>query len=192
MDAGRPPWQAPAAELAVVLMGPRKALDSQQGHPHGLGIMGMFSNLMSKVFGKKTEVTPAVAAAPAAETPAETVTQPDDSGFEKITAPDGASGAGDDVTYPVEDAPVEEVDVVATLDAMAAESDEDLDWKRSIVDLLKLVGMDSSLAARKELAADLDYDGDTHDSASMNIWLHQEVLTRFAQNGGNIPPELMH
>ena len=74
---------------------------------------------------------------------------------------------------------------------MAAKSGEDLDWQKSIVDLLKVVGMDSSFKARQELAKDLNYTGDMHDSASMNIWLHKEVLTRFAANGGKLPDHLV-
>lgn len=83
------------------------------------------------------------------------------------------------------------VDVTAILDGLAAKSHEKLDWKKSIVDLMKLVGMDSSLAARKELAHDLHFTGDTNDSASMNVWLHKEVLKRFAANGGTVPKELL-
>ncbi len=83
------------------------------------------------------------------------------------------------------------VDVAATLDALAAKNSEKLDWKGSIVDLMKLVGMDSSLANRKELATDLHYTGDQSDSASMNTWLHKEVMQKLAQNGGKVPAELL-
>ncbi len=74
---------------------------------------------------------------------------------------------------------------------MAAKSSEKLDWKRSIVDLMKLVGMDSSLSARKELAKELNYTGDTSDSAAMNIWLHKQVLRKLSENGGKVPQELL-
>lgn len=84
-----------------------------------------------------------------------------------------------------------EVDVTALLDDLAANNSEKLDWKKSIVDLLKLVGMDSSLASRKELAAELEYSGDTSDSAKMNIWLHKEVIKRIAANGGKVPANLL-
>lgn len=83
------------------------------------------------------------------------------------------------------------VDVTAILDGLAEKNSEDLDWKKSIVDLLKLVGMDSSLSARKELAHDLNYTGDTSDSATMNQWLHKEVLNKLAANGGKVPTELL-
>ena len=131
--------------------------------------MGMFATLMSKVFGRSAPQTTA-AAAPAPSAPATSA------------APAAA---------PVAPTPLAEVDVAAVLDEMNAHSDENLDWQKSIVDLLKLVGMDSSLKARQELAKDLHYSGDMHDSASMNIWLHKEVLTRFAANGGKLPAHLV-
>lgn len=84
-----------------------------------------------------------------------------------------------------------QVDVAAYLDGLASSSKEKLDWRRSIVDLMKLVGMDSSLSARKELAADLHYTGDTNDSATMNMWLHKEVMKKLAENGGKVPQELL-
>ena len=83
------------------------------------------------------------------------------------------------------------VDVAAVLDGLAAKNTEKLDWKHSIVDLMKLVGMDSSLSARKKLAAELHYTGDPNDSASMNIWLHKEVLKKLSENGGKVPQELL-
>jgi len=83
------------------------------------------------------------------------------------------------------------VDVAAILDNLAAKNSEKLDWKHSIVDLMKLVGMDSSLAARKELAQDLHYTGDTSDSATMNMWLHKEVMKKLAENGGKVPQNLL-
>jgi hypothetical protein len=82
------------------------------------------------------------------------------------------------------------VDVAAILDKMAGEAKQKLDWRHSIVDLMKLVGMDSSLEARRELAADLHYSGDTKDTATMNMWLHKEVMKKLAENGGKVPPEL--
>ncbi len=84
-----------------------------------------------------------------------------------------------------------QVDVVAKLDAMAA-ANKGLDWKRSIVDLLKLLGLPSDLAARKELAADLNYSGsDADGSPEKNMWLHKTVLQKLAENGGNIPKDLL-
>jgi hypothetical protein len=84
------------------------------------------------------------------------------------------------------------VDVVAALEGMAAANPQKLNWKTSIVDLLKLLDMDSSLTARKELAAELNCPADRMaDSASMNMWLHKTVLRKIADNGGNIPESLL-
>jgi hypothetical protein len=88
-------------------------------------------------------------------------------------------------------APPPVVDVTSILDGLAAKNPEKLDWRKSIVDLMKLVGMDSSLAARKELAKELQYSGDTNDSATMNIWLHQQVIKKISENGGKVPAELL-
>ena len=84
------------------------------------------------------------------------------------------------------------VDVVGVLDALKDKAKQELDWKRSIVDLMKLLSMDSSLAARKELAKELHYNGDTSDSASMNVWLHKQIMKKLAENGGKLPDELKH
>ncbi len=73
---------------------------------------------------------------------------------------------------------------------MASERGEKLDWRRSIVDLMKLLNLDSSLANRKQLAQELNYTGDTNDSAAMNMWLHKQVMRKLAENGGKVPDEL--
>lgn len=77
------------------------------------------------------------------------------------------------------------------MSGLAAKNSEHLDWKKSIVDLMKLVGMDSSLSSRKELATELGYTGDESDSATMNVWLHKEVLKKLAANGGKVPQNLL-
>lgn len=97
----------------------------------------------------------------------------------------------DAATDPAPVAEQEQVDVSAVLDGLAAESSEDLDWKKSIVDLMKLVGMDSSFSNRQELAKELGFTGDMNDSASMNIWLHKEVIKKLSENGGKVPAELL-
>ena len=124
--------------------------------------MGLFANLLSKVFGHQT---------------AATSTSPQPAG----AAEPAAAGAPVPAT----------VDVTAILDDLASKNPEKLDWRKSIVDLMKLVGMDSSLAARKELAKDLSFSGDTSDSATMNIWLHKVVIKKIAENGGKVPNELL-
>ncbi len=82
------------------------------------------------------------------------------------------------------------IDIDAFLSAKAADSGEDLDWKHSMVDLMKLVGMDSSLSARKSLAGKLGYSGSTDDTVTMNQWLHGQLLEKLAANGGNVPAGL--
>jgi hypothetical protein len=102
-------------------------------------------------------------------------------------APDAAQSASTPA------AAITEVDVVAKLEGLAASHAEKLNWKVSIVDLLKLLGLDSSLAARKELATELGCPAQAMgDSAQMNTWLHKTVLQKLAQNGGNIPQELLN
>lgn len=125
--------------------------------------MGLFSNLLSKIFGQQTAAVSASPQTPGAPAPASTGSAP----------------------------PAQVVDVTAILDDLAKKNPEKLDWRKSIVDLMKLVGMDSSLAARKELAKELDYTGDTGDSATMNMWLHKAVIKKIADNGGKVPNELL-
>jgi len=141
--------------------------------------MGLLSNLISKIFSHAPATATAAASAPAAQ-PAG-ATQP--------TAA-AAPAAAPAPSAPQPAAPVV-VDIAAVMSGLAAKNPEKLDWKRSIVDLMKLVGMDSSLSARKELATELHYTGDMNDSASMNVWLHKEVLKKLAENGGKVPPELL-
>jgi hypothetical protein len=82
------------------------------------------------------------------------------------------------------------VDVAPILDKAVAAKGEKLEWRTSIVDLMKALDIDSSFSARKELAKELGYSGDSNDSASMNIWLHKQVMTKLAANGGKLPPEI--
>ncbi|VEF10830.1 oxidoreductase [Pseudomonas fluorescens] len=88
-------------------------------------------------------------------------------------------------------AAISEVDVASKLEALAGQQSENLNWRTSIVDLLKLLNIDSSLGARKELAAELHYTGSTDDSAAMNIWLHSAVMKKLAENGGKVPADLL-
>ena len=146
--------------------------------------MGLLSNLISKIFSH-APATATASAPPAASAP---VAQP------AAATPSAAGAAPAVAATPAPSAPTPAtpvVDIAAVMNGLAAKSPEKLDWKRSIVDLMKLVGMDSSLSARKELAAELHYTGDTNDSASMNVWLHKEVLRKLAENGGKVPPELL-
>ena len=93
-------------------------------------------------------------------------------------------------TVPAGPTPLSDVDIAKVMADLAAKNKEKLDWKKSIVDLMKLLGLDSSLGARKELATELGYKGDMGDSASMNIWLHKQVMQKLAANGGAVPDDL--
>jgi hypothetical protein len=125
--------------------------------------MSIFGKIMSAIFGSKATAAPASgSAAPAA----------------------GSSSA------PA--APAQSVDVAAILDKAVAAKGEKLEWRTSIVDLMKALDIDSSFAARKELATELGYTGDSNDSASMNIWLHKQVMAKLAANGGKLPPDIKH
>lgn len=141
--------------------------------------MGLFSGIMSKIFGHAPAAKPQAAVA-SIPTPAPSGTS--------AAAPAEASASA---TIPPAAVPPPVVDVTAVLDDLAAHHGEKLDWRRSIVDLMKLVGMDSSLSSRKELADDLGYTGDKGDSAKMNVWLHREVIKQLAANGGKVPADLL-
>jgi len=157
--------------------------------------MRLFDKIMSKVFGHPPESKPlpvAATPAPAAQAAASAATAP---AVASASAATSVSSAPPLVEAPPASAPppkaVPVVDVSAVLDDLAAGTKEKLDWRRSIVDLMKLVGIDSSLSARKELANELGYTGDTGDSAKMNVWLHGEVIRQFVANGGRVPDNLL-
>jgi len=113
-------------------------------------------------------------------------------GVSSAQATPAAPGSSPPATPGLPPKPSSPVDVDAVLSQLAAKNPEKLDWKKSIVDLMKLLNLDSSLAARKELAKELHYTGDTNDSASMNIWLHRQVIQKLAENGGKVPADLLH
>jgi len=133
--------------------------------------MSIFGKIMSAIFGSAATAAPAGGGAAA--------------------APAGGSTGGSPSAAPAA-APAQAVDVAPILDKAVAAKGEKLEWRTSIVDLMKALDIDSSLAARKELAKELGYTGDSSDSASMNIWLHKQVMTKLAANGGKLPPEIKH
>jgi hypothetical protein len=147
--------------------------------------MGILSNIFSKIF-PSSHAAPAPAATAPAPAPAATPTTPAPA-TPAAAAP--ASVPGGAAVAPAS-AAIEQVDVEAILNDMAQKSAETLNWRTSIVDLLKLVHLDSSLQSRKELAQELHYTGDMSDSASMNIWLHRQVMNKLAANGGKVPADL--
>jgi hypothetical protein len=105
-------------------------------------------------------------------------------------APGATPGSTAGTATPPASAPMSDVDIEAVMTKLAAANKEKLDWRKSIVDLMKLLNLDSSLGARKELAKELGYTGDTNDSATMNIWLHKQVMQKLAANGGKVPADL--
>jgi hypothetical protein len=133
--------------------------------------MSIFGKIMSAIFGTKAAATPAGGSAPASG---------------------GGASAGSAAAPSAPAAPAQSVDVAAIVDKAAAAKGEKLAWRTSIVDLMKALDIDSSFAARKELAKELGYTGDSNDSASMNIWLHKQVMAKLAANGGKLPPEIKH
>jgi Domain of unknown function (DUF3597) len=147
--------------------------------------MSIFGNIMSAIFGKS-----------AAQPSAPQATQP--SASQTTTTPTSTSAASASASPATSSAPTgastaaSPVDVAAVLSGLAAQNKQKLNWRTSIVDLMKLLDLDSSLAARKQLAQELHYDGDMNDSAAMNIWLHKQVMTKLAENGGKVPEELRH
>ncbi len=137
--------------------------------------MCIFGSILGKIFGT-TPAAAAPASAPASEAAAPAAGQV-------------AAATDAPATVPADIAT--KVDIVAVLDDLNEKNPETLDWRVSIVDLLKVLGIDSSLAHRKELASELKYDGDTNDSAKMNIWLHEKVIALVAANGGKVPADLL-
>ena len=130
--------------------------------------MSIFGKIMGAIFGTKTE----------AATPGGTA------------AASGSKPSAGSTTPPPTAAITQSVDVGPILDKAVAAKKEKLEWRTSIVDLMKALDIDSSLSARKELAKELHYTGDTNDSATMNIRLHKQVLTKLAANGGKLPADL--
>jgi hypothetical protein len=130
--------------------------------------MSIFGKIMSAIFGTKADAAPAGGGA----TPG--------------TATGAGPAAGSSSTS------AQTVEVAPILDKAVAAKKEKLEWRTSIVDLMKALDIDSSLGARKELAKELGYTGDSNDSASMNIWLHKQVMTKLAANGGKLPADIKH
>jgi hypothetical protein len=140
--------------------------------------MSIFGKIMSAVFGSKADAAPA--------------SGPPSGGAASSGSTTAATGSASGSPAAGSSAPAQSVDVAAIVDKAAAAKGEKLEWRTSIVDLMKALDIDSSLAARKELAKELGYTGDSNDSASMNVWLHKQVMAKLAANGGKLPPEIKH
>jgi Domain of unknown function (DUF3597) len=132
--------------------------------------MSIFGKIMSAIFGGPATAAPAGGGA---------------------AAPAGGGSSSTAATAPGA-APGQTVDVAPILDKAVAAKGEKLEWRTSIVDLMKALDIDSSFSARKELAKELGYTGDSNDSASMNIWLHKQVMAKLAANGGKLPADIKH
>jgi 3-oxoacyl-ACP reductase-like protein len=131
--------------------------------------MSIFGDIVNKLFHKaKPDQAP-----PAAE-----------------PAPDPAAAPAAAADAAPAPAPLADVDVGAVMDQLVSESGQKLNWRVSIVDTMKALGVDSSLEHRKQLAQELKYSGDMNDSASMNIWLQKQLMAALAANGGKLPPDL--
>ena len=135
--------------------------------------MSIFGKIMGAIFGHSAAATPAGGGTAA---PAGGATASPSAGSTASASPSAA--------------PAQSVDVAAIVDKAAAAKHEKLEWRTSIVDLMKVLDLDSSLKARQELAKELGYTGDMNDSAKMNIWLHKQVMNKLAANGGKVPADL--
>lgn len=138
--------------------------------------MGIFDKIKNAIFGEAKAETPPPAAAP--------------SGTASAPATPAAPSAPTTTTPTAAPSPSNPVDVAPILDAAVKKNGQKLDWRRSIVDLMKALDLDSSLTARKELADELGYTGDKNDSATMNVWLHKALMKKLAENGGKVPADL--
>ena len=141
--------------------------------------MSLFETIRSKIFGHRAEAATPDAGGIGTVTP---TSAPTPGAAEAGTPTPGTTAGGT--------APTQPVDVEAVLKDMASKNSQQLNWQTSIVDLMKLLGLDSSLANRKELAGELGYSGSTDDSATMNVWLQKQVMQKLAENGGKVPESL--
>jgi hypothetical protein len=136
--------------------------------------MSIFGNIVSAIFGSKHAAGVSTGGGTAAAPPSSTAT---------------ATSAGTSAE-PASAKPISRADVDGILEKLAAEQRENLDWRRSIVDLMKLLKLDSGLGARKQLAQELDCTGALDGSSEMNVWLHRQVMTKLAESGGKVPDGL--
>jgi hypothetical protein len=165
--------------------------------------MGIFDKIKSAIWGDENEVAPearstgdfpsnptlttGIAPEVATATPAANPTPSDiaASGAKPVSKPAEIQAA------PRPAASLTEIDVATQLDRAASVKGQDLNWRTSIVDLMKVVGMEASLQERKDLARELNYTGDTSDTATMNMWLHKQLMRKLAENGGKVPAEYL-
>ena len=149
--------------------------------------MGIFSSIKEKLFGKAAQDKPVETAAK------ETVTAGTAKPVTADVSATSTTSGKEAVATPADTkaATAAPVDVAAIMDAAVKKNGQKLDWRRSIVDTMKALDLDSSLSARKELADELGYTGDKNDSATMNVWLHKALMKALAENGGKVPADLL-
>ena len=154
--------------------------------------MSVFGSIVSAIFGSTHAASVTAAAGSSAAPPsagsAKGTSAPSPS--TAAAADTSAPSAGTSTVSAVAAKPISKADVEAILAKLAADQDEDYDWKRSIVDLMKLLKLDSGLGARKQLAQELGYTGALDGSAEMNVWLHKQVMAKLAESGGKVPDSL--
>jgi hypothetical protein len=150
--------------------------------------MSIFGNIMSSIFGHAKAQTSQTAPAPSGKTSGPAPSSA--SGATSSAASTSTGTAAAPKTAAAQGTAQPQVDVEAVLSQLANQNKEKLDWRRSIVDLMKLLKLDSSLSARKELAKELNYTGDMDDSARMNVWLQKQVMVKLGENGGKVPDSL--
>ena len=163
--------------------------------------MGFFSDIRDKIFNRHhddvvtpvapTPTTTTASAQPTTTAQAAPAPTPSAAPAPNPAASPAPSAAPQSTPSAAPTAPTQSVDVGKILDQAVKDSGQTLNWRTSIVDLMKALGIDSSLASRKELAKELEYTGDTDDSATMNLWLHKQVLAKLAANGGTVPADLL-
>ncbi len=165
--------------------------------------MSIFGKIKSAIFGRAAQAAPAPAAAPTTSTaaPAQGSTMSQAPAAQANSAPapsstpsSASTAPSSSSSYPAQPAgstQAANVDVEEILDEAVKKNGQKLDWRHSIVDLMKALGMDASLSERKELAEELGYTGDSNDSAKMNMWLHKALMKKLSENGGKVPADLL-
>jgi hypothetical protein len=151
--------------------------------------MSVFGSIVSAIFGSKHAASVTAAAGSSAASQSAGSAKGTSAPAPSTPAGPSAASAGTS-TVSAAAKPISKADVEAILAKLADEQDEDYDWKRSIVDLMKLLKLDSGLGARKQLAQELGYTGALDGSAEMNVWLHKQVMTKLAETGGKVPDSL--
>jgi hypothetical protein len=165
-------------ELAAAAQRARPRAECSQRQYGQESIMSVFGSIVSAIFGSKhaANVAPSAGATPGS---------PASAGAPSGSAASSGAAAGAAATKPIS-----REDVEAILKRLHDDQREDFDWRKSIVDLMKLLKLDSSLSARKQLAQELGYPGALDGSAEMNLWLHRQVMTKLAESGGKVPDSL--